>query len=247
VKTGFRVSDSGFRISDDARNRKTNLKPETRNPTPIFMSFEIVVVGASTGGLKALQTLLSGLPGDFSLPIVIAQHRGNDSDSGLCEYLGKYSSLPVCEPDDKEPLLGGRVYLAPRDYHLLIENRSFALSTLPPVRFARPSIDVLFESAADAFCSHTIGIVLTGANTDGARGAAAIKSSGGLIIVQNPDSAECSDLPAAAIAQANPDWILPLNQIASHLIALSKLRTPKKLLPESLQQEVAETVIYHGS
>ncbi|HEV7746675.1 MAG TPA: chemotaxis protein CheB [Pyrinomonadaceae bacterium] len=207
------------------------------------MSFEIVVVGASTGGLKALQTLLSGLPAEFSLPVVIAQHRGNDSDSGLCEYLGKSSSLPVSEPDDKEPLLSGNVYLAARDYHLLIEGRSFALSTVSPVRFARPSIDVLFESAADAFGSQTIGVVLTGANTDGASGAAAIKSGGGMIVVQDPNSADCRDLPAAAIAQASADWILPLNQIAPHLIALSKLRTPAELL----QQEVAETVICHGS
>lgn len=186
--------------------------------------------------------LLFGLPAEFSLPIVIAQHRGNDSDAGLCEYLGKYSSLPVCEPDDKEPLLGGHVYLAPRDYHLLIENRSFALSTVPPVRFARPSIDVLFESAADAFGAQTIAVVLTGANTDGANGAAAIKSRGGMIIVQDPDSADCPNLPAAAIRQATPDWILPLNQIGPQLIALSKLRTPAELL----QQEVARTVIYNG-
>jgi len=211
------------------------------------MSFEIVVIGASSGGLKALQTLLSGLPAEFSLPVVIAQHRGNDSDNGLCEYLGKCSSLPISEPDDKEPLLSGHVYLAPRDYHLLIEDRSFALSTIPPVRFARPSIDVLFESAADAFGPRAIGVVLTGANADGASGAAAIKSRGGMMIVQDPDSADCSDLPAAAIAQVIPDRILPLNQIASHLIALSKLRTPKELRPKPLQQEITSTVIYHGS
>jgi two-component system chemotaxis response regulator CheB len=211
------------------------------------MSFEIVVVGASTGGLKALQTLLSGLPAEFSLPIVIVQHRRNDSESGLCEYLDRFSSLPVSEPDDKEPLLSGHVYLAPCDYHLLTEKHNFALSTLPPVCFARPSIDVLFESAADSFGSQTIGIVLTGANTDGAGGAAAIKSCGGLLIVQDPDNADCHDLPAAAIAQATPDWILPLNQIAPHLMALSKLRTPKQLLPEPLQQDVAETVMHHGS
>ncbi|HEV7681387.1 MAG TPA: chemotaxis protein CheB [Pyrinomonadaceae bacterium] len=207
------------------------------------MSFEIVVIGASTGGLKALQTLLSGLPAQFPLPIVIAQHRGNDSDSGLCDYLSKCSSMPVSEPDDKEPLLSGHVYLAPRDYHLLIEDRSFALSTIPPVRFARPSIDVLFESTADAFGPRAIGVVLTGANTDGANGAAAIKSRGGLLIVQDPNSADCPDLPAAAIAQATPDSLLPLNQIAPHLIVLSKLRTPAELL----QRDVARTVIYHGS
>ena len=134
------------------------------------MAFEIVVIGTSTGGLKALQTLLAGLPAEFSLPIVIAQHRGKDLESGLCEYLSECSQLPVIEPEDKEPLLAGRAYLAPRDYHLLIENRSFALSTAQSVRFARPSIDVLFESAADVFQTAAIGVILTGANSDGARG-----------------------------------------------------------------------------
>ena len=102
----------------------------------------IVVIGTSTGGLKALQTLLSGLPADFPLPVVIVQHRGSGSDNGLCEFLGQASNLPVLEPEDKEAVLPGRVYLAPRDYHLLIENRSFALSTDHAIAFARPSIDV---------------------------------------------------------------------------------------------------------
>jgi two-component system chemotaxis response regulator CheB len=186
------------------------------------MAFEIVVVGTSTGGLKALQTLLSGLPAEFSLPIVIVQHRGKDSESGLSEFLGECSNLAVSEPDDKEPLLGGHVYLAPRDYHLLIENRSFALSTVAPVRFARPSIDVLFESAADAFAARTIGVILTGANSDGARGLAAIKSRGGLTIVEDPATAACRELPEAATQQATPDRILPLHEIAPQLVTLSE-------------------------
>src|SRR6185295_11221583 len=102
--------------------------------------FDIVVIGTSTGGLKALQLLLSGLPADFPVPVAIVQHRGKDSDNGLAEFLGEFSALSIVEPDDKEPLVAGRVYLAPRDYHLLLENRSFALSTAAPVRFARPSI-----------------------------------------------------------------------------------------------------------
>jgi two-component system chemotaxis response regulator CheB len=204
---------------------------------------EIVVVGTSTGGLKALQTLLSGLPADFSLPIVIVQHRGKDSDSGLSKYLSECSSLPVIEPEDKEPLLDGHVYLAPRDYHLMIENRNFALSTVAPVRFARPSIDVLFESAADAFPTRAIGVILTGANSDGAHGLAAIKSRGGLTIVEEPSSAACRELPDAAIAQAMPDWILPLNQIGPHLVTLSAVRQPSELL----RHRFAGTAIYHGS
>ncbi len=204
--------------------------------------FDIVVIGTSTGGLKALQTLLSGLPAEFSLPIVIAQHRGKDLDSGLCEYLGESSSLPVVEPDDKEPLLAGRAYLAPRDYHLLIENRSFALSTAESVRFARPSIDVLFESAADAFQTGAIGVILTGANRDGARGLATIRSRGGFTIVEDPASAAARELPDAAIAQATPDKILALDQIAPCLITLSESQPSNELL----RRGAVETAIYYG-
>src|SRR5687768_8254198 len=128
------------------------------------MAFEIVVVGTSTGGLKALQTLLSGLPAEFPLPVVMVQHRGKGGESGLGEFLSQSSNLPIVEPEDKEPVRRGRFYLAPRDYHLLIENQSFALSTDPPVGFARPSIDLLFESTAEEYQDRAIGIILTGAN-----------------------------------------------------------------------------------
>ena len=181
--------------------------------------FEIVVVGTSTGGLKALQTLLSGLSAGFPLPIVIVQHRGKDSESGLCEFLSQWSSVPVTEPEDKEPVRRGHAYLAPRDYHLLIENQSFALSTDPPVGFARPSIDVLFESAADQYQERSIGVILTGANRDGARGLAAIKSAGGLTLVEDPRSAACREMPEAAIARTRADWILPLDEIAPRLLS----------------------------
>ena len=150
------------------------------------MADGIVVVGTSSGGLKALQTLLSGLPARFPLPLVIVQHRGKDSEAGLCEFLDQASSLPVTEPEDKESLLAEHVYLAPRDYHLLIEEKSFALSTESPVAFARPSIDVLFESAADEYKEHAIGVILTGANRDGARGLARIKTNGGITTGRRP-------------------------------------------------------------
>jgi two-component system chemotaxis response regulator CheB len=204
------------------------------------MAFGIVVVGTSTGGLKALQTLLSGLPSDFPLPIVIVQHRGKDSESGLCEFLGQSSSLPVSEPEDKEPLVSGHVYLAARDYHLLIENGSFALSTDLPVGFARPSIDVLFESAADEFHERAIGVILTGANRDGACGLAAIKSQGGLTIVEDSRTAVCGEMPEAAISMTTPDWVLPLHEIAPRLIKLSESGPPSQLsagrIPESATQ-----------
>jgi two-component system chemotaxis response regulator CheB len=187
------------------------------------VAFEIVVVGASTGGLKALQVLLSGLPAEFSLPVVIVQHRGKDMETGLCEFLARSSHVPVTEPEDKEAVLPGHAYLAPRDYHLLIESGSFALSTDAPVSFARPSIDVLFESAADEYQDRAIGVILTGANHDGARGLAAIKAQGGLALVEDPITAACREMPDAAINLTKVDGILPLQQMAARLQNLSNI------------------------
>jgi two-component system, chemotaxis family, protein-glutamate methylesterase/glutaminase len=150
------------------------------------------------------------------VPLVLVQHRGKD-ESSLCEYLSRTSSLPVSEPEDKEAILPGHVYLAPRDYHLLIEGATFALSVDPPVSYARPSIDVLFESAADQYKERAIGVILTGANQDGARGLAAIKAQGGLTVVQDPETAAHREMPEAAMARTNPDWILRLAEIASRL------------------------------
>ena len=181
------------------------------------MAFEIVVIGASYGGLSALQLLLPELAPDFPLPVVIVQHRRKDGDDGLCEYLRKRSPLPLIEPDDKEKAEPGRIYLAPRDYHLLIEESIFALSTESPVAYARPSIDVLFESAADVYQERVIGVILTGANRDGASGLAKIKSLGGLTVVQDPQSAESPAMPEAAIAATAVDYVLPLPQIAAFL------------------------------
>lgn len=207
------------------------------------MAAEIIVVGTSTGGLKALQTVLSGLPAAFALPIVIVQHRGKVSDDGLCEFLDEFSNMPVTEPEDKTSLLPGQVYLAPRDYHLLIENRSFALSIDAPEAFARPSIDLLFESAADAFQERTIAVILTGANRDGARGLAAIKTRGGLTIVENPESAACGEMPAAAIQQTDPDWIVPLHQIAPLLLKLMEDHGVR----ESPARDAAEAAVPYGN
>lgn len=181
------------------------------------MAFEIVVIGASHGGLAALQILLPDLSPEFPLPVVIVQHRKKDGDDGLCEYLKKRSRLPLIEPDDKEKLEPGRVYLAPRDYHLLVEKSIFALSTESPVAFARPSIDVLFESAADVYRERAIGVILTGANRDGARGLARIKALGGMTVVQEPESAESRAMPEAAIATTQVDRVLPLAGIAPFL------------------------------
>lgn len=186
------------------------------------MAFEIVVVGASTGGLSALQVLLSELPVEFSLPMVIVQHREKGMETGLCEFLAQSSRLPVGEPEDKEIMLPGRAYLAPRDYHLLIDGGNFALSTDAPVGFARPSIDVLFESAADEYHERAIGVILTGANRDGARGLAKIKQRGGLALVEDPATAACREMPDAAINLTKVEWILPLREMATALHRLSK-------------------------
>jgi len=181
------------------------------------VAFEIVVIGASYGGLSALQTLLPELAPGFPLPVVVVQHRRKEADDGLCEYLGRRSQLPLVEPNDKDTVEPGRVYLAPRDYHLLIEKSIFTLSTESPVGFARPSIDVLFETAADVYRERIIGVILTGANRDGARGLAKIKARGGLALVQDPQSAESRAMPEAAIAAAPVDKILPLAEIAPYL------------------------------
>ena len=185
------------------------------------MQDEIVVIGASRGGLKAAQVVLSGLDPAFPWPVVIVQHRGKDHETGLCEYLKRSSALPVIEPDDKEEIRPGNVYLAPRDYHLLINGDSFALSVDPPVAFARPSIDVLFESAADEYQDRTIGVIMTGTNGDGALGLATIKAKGGLTLVEDPFTAAHKEMPEAALAQSTPDWVLPLSEIASRLNSLT--------------------------
>jgi two-component system chemotaxis response regulator CheB len=180
------------------------------------LTFEIVVIGTSFGGLSALQILLPALAKDFAVPIVIVQHRGKDLDN-LCEFLQKHSVLPITEPNDKDQIAPGRVYLAPRDSHLLIERNGFALSTEGPVGYARPSVNVLFESAADVYQEHVVGVILTGANTDGARGLAKIKSYGGMCIVEDPAGAVSRGMPEAAIAATKVDAVLPLSEIAPFL------------------------------
>ncbi|MEG3842504.1 chemotaxis protein CheB [Microcoleus sp. herbarium14] len=215
-------------------------------------NFEIVVVGTSLGGLQALTVLLADLPPSFPLPVAIVQHRHKDSQNKLIDFLQQQSSLEIAEAQDKEPLAPGRVYLAPADYHLLIESPceweqsrpendligkesaagpivcrgsfGFALSTEAPVCYARPSIDVLFESAADAFGKKVIGIILTGASSDGSQGLAKIKAEGGLTFVQEPASAQCGTMPASAIANVEVDWILPLSNIAPCLVNLLTIK-----------------------
>jgi two-component system, chemotaxis family, protein-glutamate methylesterase/glutaminase len=176
--------------------------------------YELIVIGTSWGGLEAMSRLLGGLHDDIHLPIVVAQHRLADSEgAALGRLLQHHTRRLVSDPDDKTPLEADRVYLSPPDYHLLVEDGHLALSTDAPVQFARPSIDVLFQSAADAYGPATIGIVLTGANADGAEGLARIKERGGVAIVQDPATSAKRAMPDAAIAATVDDAVLPLDEI----------------------------------
>ena len=185
------------------------------------MSYELVTIGASWGGLHALETVLRGLPAEFRTPIAIAQHRAVDSGSGaLTRILSLRSGLDVREAHDKDPIEPGAVYLAPPDYHLLVEPEWFALSIDSMVQHSRPSIDVLFDSAADAYGDRLIAVVLTGANEDGAYGLARVRRRGGMTIVQDPDTAEKRTMPDAAIATGAAEHVMPLDEIAPKLAEL---------------------------
>jgi two-component system chemotaxis response regulator CheB len=145
-----------------------------------------------------------------------------DSDDTLRTLLQRESALPVNEVTDKEVILPGWIYLAPANYHLLIDQGTFALSTEAPVHYARPSIDLLFASAADTYGERAIGVILTGASDDGAQGAAEIKARGGLVVVQQPETAESRVMPESAIAATEVDQVLPLSEIAAFLVRLSR-------------------------
>ena len=179
---------------------------------------QVVVVGASWGGLGAVGELLEGIPADAAFALAIAQHRRADSFNGLVDALARRSALPLTEVEDKEPIEAGRAYLAPSDYHLLVEPGVFALSTEDRVSFSRPSIDVLFETAADAYGSDAVGVILTGTGNDGVLGLARIKERGGTAIVQDPATAERPELPAAALAAVLPDAVLAVHEIPDLLV-----------------------------
>jgi two-component system chemotaxis response regulator CheB len=195
--------------------------------------YKIVVVGTSLGGLHALQILLPSLPKSFPLPVAIVQHRHKDSNDSLSVFLQGYCALPLTEAEDKEAIVPGRVYLAPPDYHLLVEEGHFALSTEAAVCHARPSIDVLFESAADAYAQGVIGVILTGASNDGSQGLLKIQAQGGLALIEEPTTAQSPTMPKAALAALQQQrssntvvtayWILPLRDIAPFLVNLCHL------------------------
>jgi two-component system chemotaxis response regulator CheB len=188
------------------------------------VSAEAIVIGASAGALETLSLILPALPAAYPLPVLIVVHLPPDKKSFMTELLQARCRVAVREAEDKAPISGGTVYFAPPDYHLLVENdRHLTLSDDEPVLYSRPSIDVLFESAADAYGPGLVGVVLSGANHDGANGLKAVAKAGGTVIVQNPDSAYASTMPEAARQACPGACLLTPNEIASFLLDIGKV------------------------
>jgi len=182
-----------------------------------------VVIGASAGAVEALSTILPLLPASYALPIMIVVHVPANKGSVLADLFATKCALTVCEAQDKQPIAAGTVYFAPADYHLLVEEDGLlSLSNEEPVHYSRPSIDVLFESAADAYGPHLIAVVLTGASQDGAKGLAAVAEAGGEAIVQDPRQALARAMPEAALAERPDARILSLEDIADYLRGAGK-------------------------
>lgn len=188
------------------------------------MSHDLVAIGASWGGLDAVRTLLGGLPAELDAAVVIAQHRGAESHpTAYRDLLGAVTRLRVCEAADKDELRAGTVYVAAPDYHLLVEQGALALSTEERVQYARPSIDVLLQTAAEAYRERCVGIVLTGANADGANGLARVAELGGAAIVQDPATAERDEMPRAALARVPGARVATVAELPSLVIELCGL------------------------
>ncbi|RPH40277.1 MAG: chemotaxis protein CheB [Desulfobulbaceae bacterium] len=191
------------------KNRQNSIRIQT---------FEAIVIGVSAGGLAALARILPKFKKDFPLAVLIVQHMRRDADGFLWRHLDTLSRLTVKEAEDKEAIQPQTVYIAPPDYHLLVEpDRTLSLSAEARVNFSRPSIDVLFETAAETYQQRLIGVILTGANNDGTRGLKTIKSYGGLAVVQSPESAESDAMPRSAIEEVAVDHIVPLDRMGRFL------------------------------
>ncbi|HET9733337.1 MAG TPA: chemotaxis protein CheB [Acidimicrobiales bacterium] len=179
----------------------------------------LVVVGCSWGGLEAVASVLEALPPDADCVMAVAQHR-SAARSPLAELWARHTTWPVLEPEDKEPISARHVYVAPPSYHLMVEGAHLALSTEAPHNHSRPSIDVLFESAARAWGHRVVAVVLTGSNADGAAGAAAVAARGGPVIVQDPADAPHPEMPRATVAAVPSATVLPVAAIGGHLARL---------------------------
>ena len=190
------------------------------------MQYEAVVIGVSAGGLRALSGILKGLPGNYPLPLIVIQHRSKDERTLLEEVLQAKCVISIKQADEKERIEGGKVYFAPPDYHLLVEkDHSFSLTCDDPVNFSRPSIDLLFETASEVYKEKLVGVILTGANHDGAEGIRAVKEHGGLTIAQDPATSHFPDMPQAAIDTGSVQHILNAAAIKDLLLDLAKNRS----------------------
>ena len=185
------------------------------------MKVELVIIGASWGGLHAVGEILSRLPEDFPVPVLVVQHRAEDAGDVLAGLLDRRGPLSVLDADDKAPLVAGCIRVAPPGYHVMVERGHVELSTEAAVQFSRPSIDVALETAAEAYGAGLVGVVLTGANADGAKGLAEVRRRGGMAIVQDPETAERRAMPVAAIAAADPQVVGSLEEIADLLVELA--------------------------
>lgn len=189
--------------------------------TDSTMRYGLVAIGTSLGGLRALRSVLSALPKTFRLPVVIVQHRNPDAGDPLQVVLQETCALDIVEAEDKAPIKAGTVYLSPSNYHLLVEGEHFALSTEDEELFVRPSINVMFETAAESFGPRVVGVVLTGTGHDGAQGLAAIQRAGGLAVVECPDTAQAAEMPRAAADAVTAAVELRLEEIGPYLVELS--------------------------
>jgi len=188
---------------------------------PAAGAHDLVAIGASWGGLDAIRTILHRLPASLDAAVVVAQHRTAASHpTALRDLLGSVTGMKVCEAGDKDELRPGSVYIAAPDYHVLIEESSIALATDAPVHYARPSIDVLLSSAAEAYLERCVGVVLTGANGDGAHGLKHVAELGGATIVQDPASAARDEMPRAALAAVPDARVAPVEEIAAIVVGL---------------------------
>ena len=189
-------------------------------------SNEAIVIGTSAGGLTALSQIVRQIDKNFHIPMIVVQHLHPDSDNFIARNLNSICSLQVCEANEKQKILGGKIYIAPPNYHLMIEpDKRFSLNIDAKVNYSRPSIDVLFESAAEVYGETLIGVLLTGANSDGAIGLKRIKELGGVTIVQDPKTAEVPMMPQSAIDLFRVDYILPLNEIYKKIKYTSERRS----------------------
>jgi len=178
----------------------------------------LLVVGASAGGVAALQALLGALPAGLPIPVLVVLHLPRDRSSRIAEVLAPYCALDVREAEDKQPLQAATVTFAPPDYHLLVEDaQTIALSMDAPVLFSRPAIDPLFDSAAAVFGPQLLAVLLTGASSDGSEGVAAVRAAGGRAWLQCPEEAEASMMPASALQHAGADAVLPLELMCRRL------------------------------